>query len=42
MRKAGHIQGLQDEIDGLKGEVDEWKQKYEELQEVVRALRGGC
>ncbi|KAL8287648.1 hypothetical protein RQP46_003506 [Phenoliferia psychrophenolica] len=40
MRKASHIQGLQDEIDSLKGEVVDWKKKYEELEEVVRALRG--
>ena len=40
MRKAAHIQGLQDEIDALKGEVTDWRKKYEELEEVVRALRG--
>ena len=40
MRKASYIQGLQDEIDSLKGEVTDWRKKYEELEEVVRALRG--
>ncbi|KAK4700589.1 hypothetical protein P7C70_g5656, partial [Phenoliferia sp. Uapishka_3] len=40
MRKAGHIQGLQDEIDGLKVEVDDWKKKYEDLLAVCKQLRG--
>lgn len=40
MRKAGHLAELQETIQNLEGEVDEWKKKCEELEAVVRALRG--
>jgi len=40
MRKAGHLAELQDSINVLEGEVADWKQKYAQLEEVVRALRG--
>lgn len=40
MRKAGHLQELQGELATMTDERDDWKRKAEELEEVVRALRG--
>lgn len=39
MRKSGHLNALQSELEEMRRERDEWKAKAEELEKVVAKLR---